>query len=75
MTKPQRPSLWRRLMGLPVVAGGADAGDMGTAMGMEYSMDQTTEQALGHPSTRTREKGSTSLTLPARSGPTTRRRR
>jgi hypothetical protein len=40
MPTQARPNLLRRLLGWSAPEPETDAGDMGTAIGMEYSMDQ-----------------------------------
>ena len=40
MTSPPRTSLLRRLIGAPAEVPQQDPADMGTAIGMEYVMDQ-----------------------------------
>jgi hypothetical protein len=41
MSTPSRPSLLRRLIGLPPrPVADDDAGDMGTAMGLDFTLDQ-----------------------------------
>jgi hypothetical protein len=40
MAVPSRPSLLRRLIGLPSAEPEEDAADMGTAIGLDFSMDQ-----------------------------------
>lgn len=40
MTSPPRTSLLRRLIGAPAEAPQQDPADMGTAIGMDYVMDQ-----------------------------------
>jgi len=49
MTTPSRPSFLSRLIGLPATDAQDDAGDMGTAIGLEYSLDQAALHAAPGP--------------------------
>jgi hypothetical protein len=49
MSTPSRPSFLRRLMGHPAPAPEFDAGDMGTAFGMDYCLDQRPLEPLPSP--------------------------
>ncbi|TDM09239.1 MAG: hypothetical protein C4K60_08030 [Ideonella sp. MAG2] len=49
MNTPSRPSFLRRLMGHSAPAPEFDAGDMGTAFGMDYCLDQRPLEPLPSP--------------------------
>lgn len=49
MSTPSRPSFLRRLMGHLAPAPELDAGDMGTAFGMDYCLDQRPLEPLPSP--------------------------
>jgi hypothetical protein len=59
MSTPPRPSLLRRLIGRPAREASVDAADMGTAIGMDYVMDQA--PAAPSPATKPR-RGKTPAT-------------